>query len=70
MRYKVLLSANFDFKAPVYMGDTIRVKVKVKEKKETKHRERGLIAFERTILNQKEQVVQVLTHTYLFSRRV
>lgn len=70
VRYKVLLSAKFEFKAPVYIGDTIRVKVKVTEKKETKHRERGLIAFERTILNQNDQAVQVLTHTYLFSRRV
>jgi len=69
VRYKVLLSARFDFKAPVRIGDTIRVRVKVAEKKETKNPERGLIAFERSIFNQRDEVVQLLSHTYLFSRR-
>lgn len=69
VEYKVLTSVRFDFKAPVVIGDTIRVQVKVTEKRKTKNPERGLIVFERTILNQKNETVQILYHTYLFSRR-
>jgi acyl dehydratase len=69
VEYKVLTSVRLDFKAPVVIGDTIRVQVKVAEKKETKNAERGLIVFERTILNQENETVQILYHTYLFSRR-
>jgi acyl dehydratase len=69
VEFKVLVSVTFDFKKPVFIGDTVRVVAKVKEKRETKNPERGLIVFERTILNQKNEVVQVLYHTYLFSRK-
>ena len=69
VEYKVLVSVKFDFKGPVHIGDTIRVKVKVAEKRETKNPERGLIVFERAINNQNDKIVQILSHTYLFSRK-
>lgn len=69
VEYKVLVSVKFDFKGPVRIGDTIRVKVIVTEKRKTKNPERGLIVFERTVMNQRDEVVQIMSHTYLFSRK-
>ena len=45
------------FKAPIKIGDTIRVRARVLAKKATKS-DRGLITLERTVLNQRDGVVQ------------
>ena len=45
------------FKAPIKIGDTIRVRARVLAKKATKS-DRGLITLERTVLNQRDEVVQ------------
>ncbi|HZO43236.1 MAG TPA: MaoC family dehydratase N-terminal domain-containing protein, partial [Methylomirabilota bacterium] len=45
------------FKAPVKIGDTIRLRAKVVDKKDLEP-DRGLVTLDRTILNQRDEVVQ------------
>jgi acyl dehydratase len=45
------------FKAPIRIGDTIRVRARVRAKKATKP-DRGVVVLERTVLNQRGDVVQ------------
>ena len=45
------------FKAPIKIGDTIRVRARVVTKKATKT-DRGLVTLERTVVNQRGEVVQ------------
>jgi len=46
------------FSAPIFIGDTIHAKVKVKEKKELKKMGGGSITFEIRLLNQEGKIVQ------------
>ena len=46
------------FKAPIKIGDTIRLKAKVLAKKEAGKPDRGLVTVQRTVLNQRDEVVQ------------
>jgi len=46
------------FKAPVKIGDTIRLRAKVVDKKNLDTPDRGQITLDRTILNQRDEVVQ------------
>lgn len=48
---------NWKFVKPVMFGDTIKVKRKVAEKKETKA-DRGIVTFDIQVVNQKDEVVQ------------
>ena len=45
------------FKAPIKIGDTIHVRARVLQKEETKG-DRGVVTLERTVLNQRGEVVQ------------
>jgi acyl dehydratase len=45
------------FKAPIRIGDTIRVRARVMSKKETKP-DRGVVVLRRTVVNQRDEVVQ------------
>jgi acyl dehydratase len=45
------------FKAPIKIGDTIRVRARVASKKETKP-DRGVVVLARTVVNQRDEVVQ------------
>jgi acyl dehydratase len=46
------------FKAPIKIGDTIRVRAKVADKKDADKPDRGVISVERQVLNQRNEVVQ------------
>ncbi len=46
------------FKAPVFIGDTIRTKARVVAKEERSRGKRGVITWHRTILNQHDKIVQ------------
>jgi acyl dehydratase len=46
------------FKGPIKIGDTIRVRARVRAKRETSKPDRGLITLERSVLNQRDEVVQ------------
>jgi acyl dehydratase len=58
------------FIRPVFIGDTIRVKVTVKEKREDAKRPRhGIVVESCEISNQKQEVVLVCEHLLLVERR-
>ena len=46
------------FKNPIKIGDTIRVRAEVTAKKETSKPDRGVVTLTRTVLNQRDEVVQ------------
>lgn len=52
------LGLTWKFTGPIKIGDTIYVKVKLVDKKETKRPDRGVIVLERTVINQRDEVVQ------------
>ena len=56
---------DWQFKLPVYIGDTIHVKTKILEKEERSRGRRGLITWIRTISNQEDKTVQEGTITDL-----
>jgi 3-hydroxybutyryl-CoA dehydratase len=49
---------DWQFKHPVFIGDTIRARSQVLEKVERARGRRGLITWQRQLINQKDQVVQ------------
>src|SRR2546426_4567806 len=46
------------FKGPIKIGDTIRLRTRVASKRETSKADRGVVIVERTLLNQRDEVVQ------------
>ena len=55
--------------APVRMGDTIRVHITVKEKKETAKPVQGLQVWRYDVLNQRDERVMSLDMNFLMHRR-
>ena len=60
---------NLRITAPTRIGDTIRVEVEVKEKRETSKLERGIIVLRYKIKNQKDQEVMTFDFIELMHRR-
>ncbi len=52
------MGLRWKFKAPVKIGDTIRLRAKVIARKDLPEPGRGLVTLERTLLNQRDEVVQ------------
>ena len=48
----------WNFKEPVFIGDTIRTRAQVVAKEERSRGRRGVITWRRTVLNQNDKVVQ------------
>ena len=46
------------FKAPIKIGDTIRLRARVRTKRDVGKPDRGLVTVERTVVNQRGEVVQ------------
>jgi acyl dehydratase len=61
---------NMKMLAPVKIGDTIRVEVKVKDKQPTKKPERGVQTWLYTVKNQRDESVMELDYTMMFHMRV
>jgi len=57
------------FKAPIRIGDTIRVRAKVTAKKDGAKPDRGTVTLARTVLNQRDEVVQEGETDLLIERR-
>lgn len=56
----LLLGVNWDFKAPIFIGDTIYVEEKVASKRvSAKDPTRGIVKFSVALINQNEDVTQV-----------
>jgi 3-hydroxybutyryl-CoA dehydratase len=56
------------FVAPVFIGDTVKLSRRVVEK-QLKNAERGVVAFENTVLNQDDKAVIVYTALLMFKTR-
>jgi acyl dehydratase len=46
------------FKAPIKIGDTVRLRARVLAKRDGDKPDRGLITLERTVVNQRDEIVQ------------
>lgn len=57
------------FTKPVKPGDTIHARIKVLEKRETSHSERGVMKRQLQVLNQRGDVVQDGIQTFLLKRK-
>jgi len=57
------------FKAPIKIGDTIRLRARVRTKRDIGKPDRGLVTVERTVVNQRGEVVQEGETDLLVERR-
>lgn len=60
---------NIEFRRPVFIGDTIRLKTTVTEKRESSRQPGGWITQKVEILNQRDEVVQEGTWSSLIARQ-
>ncbi|MCB2190785.1 MAG: MaoC family dehydratase N-terminal domain-containing protein [Deltaproteobacteria bacterium] len=63
------LGMTWQFHHPIKIGDTIHVVQRVKELRETSQADRGVLTFEKEVINQRYQVVQSGTTTVLMLRK-
>ena len=59
------MGLEWQFRRPVFIGDTVRVVAEVSEKKPMKRLGGGLVTLKAKVLNQKDEVVQRGTWTVL-----
>ena len=64
-----LLELSWKFKAPIFIGDTIHVEQVVEDLKESSQSDRGVLTFDKKIINQKGEVVQTGKTTLLLAKR-
>ena len=64
-----LLEMTWQFKAPIYIGDTIHVEQWVKDLQPGSTGDRGVLTFEKEVFNQKNEIVQTGTTTILLASR-
>jgi acyl dehydratase len=58
--------SNWQMLAPVFGGDTIRLEQEVLSVRASRKGGRGVVAFERRVLNQRDETVQKTTSSYLY----
>jgi len=63
------LEMTWKFHLPIKIGDTVHVVQRVKEMRETSQDDRGIIVFEKELVNQDGEVVQTGTTTVLLARK-
>ncbi|MDI6776230.1 MAG: MaoC/PaaZ C-terminal domain-containing protein [Syntrophales bacterium] len=63
------LGLEWKFKGPIKIGDTLTVKVRVVDKKETKNPERGVYVLKREVYNQRGEMVQEGETQLMIKRR-
>ena len=69
VRYMASLYWNYKFTGPILIGDTIRIRVKIASKRETKKLDRGIVVEYVTMLNQRDEVVQEGEHGLMALRK-
>jgi acyl dehydratase len=52
------LGLRWRFKGPIKIGDTIKVRIKVTDKRETSKPDRGIVVLQRSVANQRGEIVQ------------
>ena len=55
--------------APVFVGDTVHVRVSTLEKRATRKRDRGIVGTDHAVLNQRDEPVMTLRVTRMIKRR-
>lgn len=68
-RYMASLYWNYKFTAPILIGDTLRLTVRIHSKRETKKPDRGIVVEQVTMLNQRDEVVGEGEHGLMVYRR-
>ncbi|MFH1240813.1 MAG: MaoC family dehydratase N-terminal domain-containing protein [Pseudomonadota bacterium] len=63
------LGMTWKFHLPIRIGDTVHVVQKVKEMRETSKGDRGVLTFEKELVNQAGELVQTGTTTVLLAKR-
>jgi acyl dehydratase len=63
------LGLRWRFKGPIRIGDTIKVRMRVSDKKETSKPDRGIVTVQRSVLNQRGEVVQEGDTELMIERR-
>jgi acyl dehydratase len=63
------LGLRWRFKGPIKIGDTIKVRMKVTDKKETSKPDRGIVTIQRSVLNQRGELVQEGDTELMIERR-
>lgn len=64
-----LMEQNFQYKAPVFFDDTIRLRLTVEATKASSKGGKGVVTFRSDILNQRDEVTTTGTWTVLFTDR-
>jgi len=64
-----LLELTWKFKLPIFIGDTIRVEQVVQDMRESASGDRGVLIFEKKVINQRNEVVQTGTTTILLAKK-
>ena len=64
-----LLELSWKFKAPIFIGDTIHVEQRVEDLRESSQGDKGVLTFDKNIINQKGEVVQTGKTTLLLAKR-
>ena len=63
------LGLRWRFKGPIKIGDTIKVRMRVSDKKETSKPDRGIVTIQRSVVNQRGEVVQEGDTELMIERR-
>ncbi len=69
VRYMASLYWNYKFTGPILIGDTIRIRVRIATKRETKKPDRGIVVEYVTMINQRDEVVQEGEHGLMVLRK-
>jgi len=63
------LGMTWDFHLPIKIGDTVHVVQRVKEMREASKTDRGVLTFQKELINQRGEAVQTGTTTVLLAKR-
>lgn len=63
------LELKWQFKLPIFIGDTIHVEQIVHEMREDPKKDRGILTFEKEVINQRNEVVQTGSTTLLLAKK-
>ncbi len=63
------LGMTWKFHLPIRIGDTVHVVQRVKEMRESSKKDRGVLTFDKEIINQRGEIVQTGTTTVLLAKR-
>jgi len=63
------LSWKVTFAKPIFIGDTVRVRVHITDKRETRKADRGIVTEMVELINQRDEVVTEAEHALMMRRR-